>query len=209
MEKPLEIIFRDVRKDDKTEALIRRKAQKLERVAENLTSCEVTVEQPHAHQRSGSGYRVRITLRAPPGHELVVRREAGEGHLHESLTQVINETFDRARRRLKALAERRQGETKVHPEQDVQGVVVRLFPEQDYGFLKSVDTGEEVYFQRESVLHDDYDRLREGTGVRFKAAQGEAGPQATTVEVVDKPGERAHKGKMVPQTDAAEPPPGW
>ena len=114
MEVPLEITFRDVAKNDDLDRLIRAKAAGLEKICEDIIGCRVAVESPHAHQQSGNPFRVRISLRVPPGREL--------------------------------------------------------------------------YFHRNSVLNDDFDRLEIGTGVRFVPGAGDEGPKATTVQIVDKPG---------------------
>jgi len=44
-------------------------------------------------------------------------------------------------------------------------------------------------------LNDDFDRLEIGTGVRFVEEPGEEGPQASTVQIVDKPGSRLSETK--------------
>ncbi|MEJ2704073.1 MAG: cold shock domain-containing protein, partial [Sedimentisphaerales bacterium] len=75
---------------------------------------------------------------------------------------------------------------KTHPQQQEMGIVQQLFGDQGYGFIKTVDTGEDVYFHRNSVLHDDFPRLTVGTGVRFATELGEKGLQASSVEVVYK-----------------------
>jgi cold shock CspA family protein/ribosome-associated translation inhibitor RaiA len=190
MEVPLEITFREVEKSDDSERLIREKAAKLEKICDSLISCRVAVESPHAHQQSGSPFRVRINLRVPPGHDLVVRRESSEGYLHERLPVVISEAFDAAFRQLKKLMEKQQGQVKVHPEQERIAFVAQLFPEEGYGFIQTRE-GRELYFHRNSVLNDDFDRLEIGTGVRYVAGAGVEGPKATTVQIVDKPGASA------------------
>jgi hypothetical protein len=43
------------------------------------------------------------------------------------------------------------------------------------------------------VTQDDYERLEIGSGVRFFPRRGEEGPQASTVQIVDKPGSRISK----------------
>jgi cold shock CspA family protein len=68
-------------------------------------------------------------------------------------------------------------------------VVEKLFPQDGYGFLRTVD-GSEVYFHSHSVLHGDFERLEIGSGVRLVAEAGEKGLQASTVEIVDKRGSR-------------------
>lgn len=85
--------------------------------------------------------------------------------------------------------------------------MTKLFPSEGYGFLKAM-SGEEIYFHKNSVLHDDFGRLTVGTGVRFFLSQGQDGPQASTVQIVSKPGERAGKSRDTKET-AAVPPLGW
>jgi cold shock CspA family protein len=88
--------------------------------------------------------------------------------------------------------------------QDTMALVTKLFPEQEYGFLKTLD-GQDVYFHRNSVLHDDFERLEIGTGVRFFAHEDEQGLRASTVQIVDKPGASAGKAAQT----LIEPPLGW
>jgi cold shock CspA family protein len=67
-------------------------------------------------------------------------------------------------------------------------VIHRLFPEEGYGFLRTVDAQKDVYFHRDSVLHNHFDQLEISVGVRYAAEAGEKGLQATTVQIVDTPG---------------------
>ncbi len=106
-------------------------------------------------------------------------------------------------RQVKKAAKRRRYDVKAHEEP--RALVARLFPEQDYGFIKSPD-GEEYYFHRHAVLHGDYDRLAVGAEVRFEAKMGEMGPQASSVQIVSKPGALEGKGGG---NDLNEPPAGW
>ena len=190
MEIPPEITFRNIDRSEAIENLIADKAAKLDNIHENIVSCRVAVEKPQTRQESGCPYRVRIALRVPPGKELVVRREAGEGDVHDPLQAVINEAFDAMRRQLLKLKDKQRGNIKVHPAQDQRGLVVQLFNEQGYGFIKTTE-GRELYFHRNSVLNDEFDRLAIGTGVRYVAEEGENGPQASTLQIIDKPGKGA------------------
>lgn len=204
MKVPLEITFRGLEKTDALETLIREKADALERVCDHVTSCRVAVEIPQQHQRKGRQYRVRINLKVPPGHEFAVRREATEGDIHDEVTTVIRDAFDAARRKLKRIVEKQRGEVKTHPEVETTALVVRLFREQGYGFLKTLD-GRDLYFHRNSVLQNDFDRLEIGTAVRFDEDEGEEGPQASTIQIIDKPGLRIPRSGQ----GVVEPPPGW
>jgi len=66
-------------------------------------------------------------------------------------------------------------------------LVVRVFRDKGYGFIKTVE-GEEYYFHKNSVLHDDFERLKIGTEVRFAEELGREGPQASSVQIVNKRG---------------------
>lgn len=189
MQVPLEISFKNVPKNESIEMLINDKAEKLEQICDYLTSCRVAVDKPHEHQRTGNPYQVVIEIHAPPKHDIVVRREAGEGELHEPLDSVLRNAFDAARRQLQELVERQRGEIKKHPEQEAAAIVSKLYPKEDYGFIKTLDD-QEIYFHRNSVVNDDFDRLEIGTGVRYVTREGEKGLQASTVQIVDKPGSR-------------------
>ena len=46
--------------------------------------------------------------------------------------------------------------------------------------------GHEVYFHRNSVLGDEFDRLEVGNEVTFSEEAGEKGPQASTVRRIRK-----------------------
>jgi cold shock CspA family protein/ribosome-associated translation inhibitor RaiA len=202
MDVPLELSFRQVRKSDQLEELIRERAAKLDKFHSRMTSCRVAVEKPHVHQRSGSPYRVRIEVRVPPGHDLVVEERPKEHGMHDSLERVLIDAFQAMERQLKELAERQRMEVKHH---DVPiAFVVRLFRDNGYGFLKTPE-GREIYFQRAATLGHDWQRLEIGTQVRFDETMGEMGPQATTVQIIDKPGHRVAEGKP----EAVEVPRGW
>lgn len=188
MQVPLEISFKDIDKTPDLEELINQKVDKLEKICDHIISCRVMVERPQKYPDRGNPHRVRVDITVPPSHEIVAKQTASEGEMHDPLPVIISKTFQAAERQLKELTERQRGEVKTHPNQQAMGIVQRLFPEENYGFIKTVDTGEDIYFHRNSVLNDDYDRLVVGAGVRFMAQEGEKGLQASTVEIVFKPG---------------------
>jgi ribosomal subunit interface protein len=202
MEIPLELSFRQVSKTAHLEELIRARADRLEQFHPRLISCRVAVEQPHAHQRSGNPYRVRIEVRVPPGHDLVVDARPKTHDMHDTLERVLGDTFQAMERQLKAHAERQRMQVKQH---DVDAAfVVRLFRDQGYGFLKT-PAGREIYFNRGAAVGHDWKRLEIGTQVRFEESMGEMGPQATTVQIIDKPGHRVPEH----EPEAVDVPQGW
>jgi len=57
--------------------------------------------------------------------------------------------------------------------------------EADYGRIETPDN-RVIYFHRNSVLNDGFDKLDIGSEVRFVEEMGERGPQASTVTPVGK-----------------------
>jgi cold shock CspA family protein/ribosome-associated translation inhibitor RaiA len=204
MEVPPEITFRGLEKSAEIETHILKKAAKLDDIHPGIISCRVTVEREQEHQRSGSPYRARVIVRIPPTKALIGQHEPGEGKIDDRLQTAVTEAFNAVQRQLVKTKEMQQGKVKSAPEQELLGLVVRLFREEGYGFIRSVD-GREIYFHKNAVLHGGFERLEIGTGVRYFPSEGEQGPQASTVQIVDKPGSRASKV----EDSHVEPPEGW
>ena len=201
-----EITYRNIEKTDSIDSLIQEKIAKLEKFCDYINSCRVVVEKAHEHPNTGSPYRVSIDITIPHGREIAVSYNPDEGKQYPPLEAVIRDAFEAARRQVVGLSTEQKGERKIHPEQQISAVITKLFPEQGYGFLRAIDTGEEVYFHRNSVINEDFAKLEVGNGVRFKAIQGEMGLQATTVQIIDRQSS-ASKSESVPEP--AEKPLGW
>lgn len=204
MEVPPEITYRGVDKTDEIEADILKKAAKLDELHPHIVSCRVAVEREPGDQRSGSPYRVRVVARIPPGKELIGSREPGEGESHEPLRVAVKDAFEAVRRQLIKNKEKLQGEVKTDANSAMIGHVVRLFPERGHGFIRTLE-GREIYFHQNAVAGDDFGRLAIGTGVRYVQVEGEKGPQASTIKIVDKPGSRVSEVEN-PQVEQPE---GW
>jgi cold shock CspA family protein len=193
MQVPIEITYRGVDKTEYIDNLIKRKAAKLEEICDYLISCHIAVRNPHRRRQLGNPYEVRLDLRVPPKHELLVKRKSTGKNNEEPLEVVIRRTFQAVQRELKKLVEKQRGEVKKHPHQETMGMISQLFLRERYGFLKTLG-GREVYFHSHSVLNNCFDHLEIGTGVRFVEEMGEKGPQASTVEIIDKPSFTSGKG---------------
>jgi cold shock CspA family protein len=139
------------------------------------------VESSHRRHRQGNLYHVRIRL-AVPGEEIVISRDPPEHAQNEDMYLVVNDAFKEAARKLEDYVRRRRGQVKkrVAPP---RGRVVRIFPEEGYGFLEDPE-GRELYFHRNSVLDEAFSRLKVGSEVRFAEEAGEKGPQASSVSLL-------------------------
>lgn len=189
MQVPLELSFRGIEDKDLIEKEVRNQVVKLEKVYQHMNSCRVAIEKTQQHQQTGNPYRVRLDITVPPGHEVVVKKEPTHGNIHDPLIKSVHEAFKSARRKLKEIKEKQRNEVKSHPERQVQAFVAKIFKDDGYGFLETT-TGRSIYFHRNAVLHDDFDRLEIGTGVSYTEHMGEEGPQASSIQIIDKPGSR-------------------
>ena len=181
MQRPLQITFRNMKTSEAVEARIRQNVERLEKSCDNLLSCRVVIEAPHAHHQKGGLYHTRIDITLPD-ETIVVNREPD---LHKGSTDVyvsIRDAFAAAGRQLQKQSKRRQGEVKAH-EAVPQGRISELYPEMDYGRIITA-AGDDIYFHRNSILNADFDTLQVGTKVSFVEEQGDEGPQASSVRVV-------------------------
>ena len=175
MQVPLELSARRATLSPKIEADLRARVDKLERFYHRITRCRIAVEGPSNHHQEGGPWRVRVDV-AVPGNELVADKESA------TLNAAIQDAFDAAERQVEEFARIRRGEVKTSitpPE----GTVLRLFPEEGFGFLAGED-GRELYFHRNSVLEPGFESLAVGARVRYAEEQGFEGPQASTVSVL-------------------------
>jgi ribosomal subunit interface protein len=177
MQVPLEISTRFIHLSPPLEAEVRKRAARLERHTGRITGCRVAVERPTGnHHQEGGPFRVRVDITVP-GSELVADKQA------EELFAAVREAFDAAERQVETWSQRRRGDVKT-PVLPPEGEVVRIFPEEGFGFIASPD-GQEIYFHRNAVLAPPgFESLEVGARVRFAEEQGFDGPQASTVSLV-------------------------
>ncbi len=188
MQVPLELTFRWVERTPALEQLIRERVDRLERYCDYITSCRVAVEHPQEHVREGSGWRVRVEVHIPPGHDLVARKEPADEPIHTDLKKVIKDTFEAMERQVKELVQKQRNYEVKLGRAEPHAVVARLFKEEGYGFLRPLDGGPEIYFHRNAVLHEDFERLEPGAEVRYDESTGAQGPTASTVQLLTKRG---------------------
>lgn len=183
MQIPLQITFRNFDHSDAIEARIREKAQKLERFAEHITSCRVTIEAPHQHQHKGNLYLVGVDITLP-GQEIVANRHPDEHQAHQDIYVAIRDAFNAAQRQLEDYVRKRRGEVKSHSIEP-HGVIKELRPDADFGVIQTPDQ-REIYFHRNSVTNGEFETLQVGNRVHFNEEMGEEGPQASSVHVEGK-----------------------
>lgn len=183
MQIPLQITFKNMEPSEFVEARIRQKANKLERFAQHITRCRVLVEAPHKHHHKGNLYHIRVDVTLP-GEEIISSRHPDTHHAHEDIYVAIRDAFNATIRQLEDFVRRQRGKVKTHTAAP-HGKITRLFPHENYGVIESSD-GKEIYFNRNSIINDDYDKLEVGASVHYTEEEGEKGPQASSVYVEGK-----------------------
>lgn len=179
MQTDLQVAWERLEPSEFLQKRIEREVAGLEKTFGRITSCKVFVEGPGHRHKQGGLYSIRVRLKLPGGKELSASRNPPEAQAHEDPYVAVRDVFDALRRQLRDHVKEwqdtpKQGFTQPH------GVIARVFADQGYGFIRS-DEGREIYFHRNAVLNDEFDKLRAGTEVRFDEEEGENGPQASTV----------------------------
>ncbi len=190
MQIPVDITFKGIEPTDTLNRRIRGWVDKLERMYDRITRCEVLIETPHRHHRQGREYHVRVRLTVPGG-ELVASHDPGPDGAREDVYVALRDAFLAIRRQLEDHLRTRlrrdhdAGERTTPQHAHVTFVDV----EGEWGWLEP-DDGRRIYFHRNSVL-GGIDQLHVGDEVRFTEEGGDQGPQASTVEPIGEHGRHA------------------
>lgn len=161
---------------------IRKELAELDKTYRRITACRVVLETPHKHRRHGRHFAVKIEL-SVPGKVLNVTRDPDEQTTSSDPYAAVNDAFWAMRRQLEDYIRVRRGLVKQRGDEPHLGVVSKLVPEDECGFI-SDDEGEEVYFHKNSVLDGAWRGLDVGARVRFHPERGDRGPQASSVHVM-------------------------
>lgn len=184
METAPQVSFHDFTPSEAARAKVAAETARLDEVFDRITDCRVVVRRAGHRRRRGDLFEVSIHLSLPDGRSVDVSRNPGADHAHEDLLVAIRDGFRVARRQLREEARRMRGDVKHHAPPPL-ATVTTLNAEAGYGFLETAD-GREVYFHRNSVLGEAFDRLEPGQRVAIHETVGDKGPQASTVRIIGK-----------------------
>lgn len=184
METPAQIDFQGMAPRPAVHEAVTRHIEQLEERFGRITACRVVVKGPGYHHQTGGLYAINVHLAMPHAKDVTVSHTTQNDERYADITFAINDTFKRARRQLQDRVRRLQRKVKQHEPSPV-GRVARIDPSGEFGFIDTPD-GREIYFHRNSVLNDGYQRLKPGTAVAFAEEAGEKGPQASTVRLLGK-----------------------
>jgi hypothetical protein len=130
------VVFRRVAPSPGLLWKIHQHAQQLSRFYPRITHCNVAVDRPENHSRSGNPCRVRVVL-SVPGSTIVVTREAVAGPSSRrssgdaaaephGAAEAVRQAFEIARRRLQDFARRQRGAVKRHSDAEPSSPPRRL-----------------------------------------------------------------------------------
>lgn len=182
MQIPLQISFENAEPSEAVRTAIEHEVARLEKYRHHITGCRVAVVAPSTKHRHGAVYRINIWVTVPPHENIVVSHQPSDDQSHVHAEVAIKHAFAAARRQIEVLDQRASGNVKLH-EVEPHGRVSKISA--DYGFIATSD-GREVYFHRNSVIDNAFERLSVGSEVRFAEERGEKGAQASTVHLIGK-----------------------
>jgi cold shock CspA family protein/ribosome-associated translation inhibitor RaiA len=186
MERPLQIAFKNMATSEFLETLIRERVERLQRFHPNIIGARVVVEVPY---RAAEGAKTPLGIAVEidvPGHKpIVAKGEQDRRETKGDKSAVVNRVFEAVERQLEQTAAIMNREVKNHGSAGDTGVIVRIFPEQNYGFVEVKDSPD-LYFTREVVASGAFDALKIGTVVHVirAVAEGPMGPQASSIKVL-------------------------
>lgn len=194
VDRPLQIVFRNTGHPAFLAGHIRERVQHLERFYSHIIGCRVVVEAAH---RSFVAARkpliISVEIEVPGRPKIVARSEAVRQGAKRASSAALNQVFEAVQRKLEELAKILKGRVKKHEGAVETGVVARIFPEENDGFV-DVKGAPDLDFPRNGLVKGDFDDLEAGAMVRVTRAgmEGPIGPRASSVRVIERgnPGRR-------------------
>lgn len=191
METDPKIVFEQMDTSDALRERVLQELADLEQIYGRITSARVSLSAPPREHKKGYLYRTNIHLVLPGGREVAVSHNPQAGRAEHDMYSSIQDAFEAARRQLRDEVRQMEGKVKTHAGGVEQiGQVIRIFPEDGYGFIVT-PSGHEVFFSQKKVKHNGFGQMQIGTRVYFEEEMGDKGPLATTVRIAH---DAAHEG---------------
>lgn len=171
----LEIESRNVDMTPRWKTEIEARMADLQRGHEDLLHGRVTLTKNPHHKKLDNVAEALIVVSLPGRHTLTARKE------DKTFEEAIRHAFDAVAIELRKYREKRaHTEVRLPPAPPHRGVISKLFPQEQYGFILK-EGGGEVYFHAHALQGLSFEQLEDGTEVVYNIEQGDKGPQATVV----------------------------
>ena len=155
---------------DDVKVMVTERLEALNEPHDDIVHARVTLIKHERHNKGSDEVRVFLTL---SGKSLSTKRQA------DTLDEALNAALDVLTRQLRDFRLIRQHAAKT-PSPLPRGRILRLFPEDGYGFIET-ESHREVYFHENSVQHVAFEDLEVGMTVELSVEDGHEGPQASRV----------------------------
>lgn len=173
----LEIESRNVAMTPRWKTEIEARMDDLQRGHEDLIHGRVTLTKNKHHKKLANVAEALVVVTLPGRHTLTSRKE------DKTFEEAIRAAFHAVSIELrKYRGKRATTEVRLPPVPPHRGVVCKLFPKEQYGFILK-EGGGEVYFHANALRGLAFEKLDDGTEVVFGIEQGKKGPQATVVSL--------------------------
>ena len=171
----LEIESRNVEMTPRWKTEIEARMTDLQRRHEDLIHGRVTLTKNLHHKKLTNVAEALIVVTLPGRQTMTSRKE------DKTFEEAIRKAFGAVSLELRKFREKRASkEVRTAPIPPLRGVICKLFPKEQYGFILK-EGGTEVYFHRNALHGMTFRDLEDGTEVVFNVEEGQKGPQATVV----------------------------
>src|SRR5688500_16809498 len=147
----------------------------LQRGYDDLTHGRDTLTKNPHHKKSSNIAEALIVVSLPGRHTITARKE------HKIFEEASRKAFQAISIELRKYREKRaKKQVRTAPMPPLRGVICKLFPKEQYGFILN-EGGREVYFHKNALQGLTFRELEDGTEVVFNLEEGRKGRQATVV----------------------------
>lgn len=172
----LEIQTRHIDLDPRWRDLIEQSAARLAGRFPRVIRMHVTLRHTLHHRRGIE--EVAIVTNAPDGVIRVLKEKPRPLDALRAAFRALGRELDEQRGRRRRVVNR--------PRRRIQGSVMRIFPEDGYGFVL-LPEGREAYFHRDALREADFQALQPGDPVEVQVEEGAGGLQALCVYPLGEP----------------------
>lgn len=173
----LEVESRNVAMTPRWKTEIEARMDDLQRGHEDLIHGRVTLTKNRHHKKLANVAEALVVVTLPGRHTLTARKE------DKTFEEAIRSAFRAVGIELRKYREKRaRTDVRVPPVPPYRGVICKLFPKEQYGFILK-DGGGEVYFHANALQGLTFDLIEDGTEIVFGLEEGNKGSQATVVSL--------------------------
>ncbi|UVT16171.1 MAG: HPF/RaiA family ribosome-associated protein [Nitrospira sp.] len=171
----LEIESRNVAMTPRWKTEIEARMEDLQRGHEDLIHGRVTLTKNRHHKKFANVAEALVVVTLPGRHTMTARKE------DKTFEEAMRSAFHAVSIELRKYREKRaKTEIRLSPVPPHRGVLCKLFPKEQYGFILK-EGGGEVYFHVHALQGVAFGHLEDGIEVLFGEEQGNKGLQATVV----------------------------